>query len=62
MKDKQQIKLSIFPELVTLFEEMADHLEYCGYGDAWERECADDLINNVGTMKKRLADFGFIEP
>jgi hypothetical protein len=19
-----------------------DHLEYCGYGDSWERECAEE--------------------
>lgn len=29
----------------VLFEalfEAKDHLEYCNYGDAWERECAID--------------------
>ncbi len=29
--------------------EARDHLEYCGYGDSWERECALD-----GGMDKRL--------
>lgn len=24
-----------------------EHLEYCGYGDSWERECADGLDKEI---------------
>lgn len=27
-------------EAMLLLAEARDHLEYCGYGDRWERECA----------------------
>jgi hypothetical protein len=29
-------------ELLEALKEAKGHLEYCGYGDAWERECALD--------------------
>lgn len=35
------ISFSEYKSLVKLFQEAVAHLEYCGYGDAWERECAD---------------------
>lgn len=25
----------------------SQHLDYCGYGDSWERECAGDLPTTV---------------
>ena len=28
-------------EILELLTEAEQHLEYCGYGDNWERECAD---------------------
>ena len=38
-------------------EAASDHLDYCGYGDAWERECAihhklSDKINNALELSK----------
>lgn len=27
-------------QALNLLKEATDHLEYCGYGDSWERECA----------------------
>lgn len=41
-----------FDELKALFLEAAEHLDYCGYGDKWERECADDtrLRDRVAAM------------
>lgn len=41
-------KLS-YEELKRLAYDMAQHLEFCGYGDSWERECARDsgLIKRV---------------
>ena len=29
--------------LKELLCKAIDHLDYCGYGDAWERECSRDL-------------------
>lgn len=29
-------------KLLEVLEAAYDHLEYCGYGDSWERECARD--------------------
>ncbi len=31
-------KIKILKEALT---EARDHLEYCGYGDKWESECAE---------------------
>ncbi len=28
-------------EELELFKELLHHMEYCGWGDKWERECAD---------------------
>lgn len=33
-------KDKIIAQLVEALEEAKDHLEYCNYGDSWERECA----------------------
>lgn len=29
--------------LRKLAKELFEHLEYCGWGDSWERECSEDL-------------------
>ena len=29
-------------KVVEALKAASDHLEYCGYGDNWERECAVD--------------------
>ena len=26
-----------------LLKEAYDHLDYCGWGDSWERECSEEL-------------------
>jgi len=26
-----------------LLKEAYNHLDYCGWGDSWERECSEDL-------------------
>ena len=28
-------------EVVEIAEALRDHLDYCGWGDSWERECAE---------------------
>jgi len=38
------------PELLEMLKAAKEHLEYCGYGDSYERECAgnlDDRIQNA---------------
>ena len=30
-----------------LLKEAYDHLEYCGYGDSWERECSEQLQEDL---------------
>lgn len=36
------IPLSEYKKLAELFQEAVSHLEFCGYGDQYERECARD--------------------
>ncbi len=31
----------VIRKLHNTLEEAEAHLEYCGYGDSWERECAE---------------------
>ena len=38
----------VLRKVVMALKAARDHLDYCGYGDAWERECAQAL----GTEKK----------
>lgn len=33
-----------------LAKELHEHLEYCGWGDSWEREGAGDLMKKAGRM------------
>ena len=53
----------VFKELVKLFAEMADHLDFCGYGDQYERECArdDKLPQRVEGMRKNLEEAGLLD-
>ncbi len=44
--------ISAAPELLEALIDAKEHLEYCGYGDKWERECAEsegleDKINKA---------------
>lgn len=34
-------------EALELIDELVAHLEYCGWGDSWERECAEPLMKQV---------------
>ena len=31
----------LISQIGDALSDAIDHLEYCGYGDKWERECAD---------------------
>ena len=44
----------LLDDLLNLFEEMKDHLDHCGYGDSYERECSEDLQRDVDTMHERI--------
>jgi len=33
--------------LKTVLGESRDHHEYCGWGDSWERECAEPLQKKI---------------
>lgn len=35
-------KRTVKEELLFALEKAWEHLEYCGYGDKWERECAEE--------------------
>ncbi len=39
--------VEVIETLVAALKAAQEHLEYCGYGDAWERECAGDLSNQI---------------
>jgi hypothetical protein len=41
------------PTLRDLLSEAFDHLEYCGWGDSWERECSGDLRDRMATRLGR---------
>ena len=40
---------AVAPKLLDALRAASEHLDYCGYGDSWERECAVDsgLIKQI---------------
>lgn len=40
-----------YEELRLALQEALEHLDYCSWGDAWERECADE-----DGLRKRLPE------
>lgn len=55
-KSVKVIPFSEYKKLAKLFQEALAHLEYCGYGDSYERECAreDKLPERLERMEKRI--------
>ena len=55
------------PIMKSLYEALNDadqHLDFCGYGDSWERECAmyDKLPEKIGKALTEASEiFGEIE-
>jgi len=50
--EKKLIKAELVRELLEVLIKAEEHLDYCGYGDSWERECAKEeklpqLINST---------------
>ena len=37
----ERTKGEVIAELLDALKAAKEHLEYCGYGDSWERECAE---------------------
>jgi glutamine synthetase type III len=45
MNPLKSVKTKLTPleqQLLEALREAQEHLEYCGYGDKWERECAKE--------------------
>lgn len=42
MTDSEKIK-----EMKRLLRAAYDHLNYCGWGDSWERECSEELRHDL---------------
>jgi hypothetical protein len=49
-------------QIVDALEAASDHLDYCGYGDSWERECAEhqmlpeQISNALATGKALISE------
>ena len=37
----------IIGKLHKALQAASEHLNYCGYGDSWERECAEGLEDQI---------------
>lgn len=35
----------------------SEHLDYCGYGDSWERECSGDLEKDIGVAIGKYEEY-----
>ncbi len=50
-RELARIKIGVLKQRVRslegLLRESRDHHDYCGWGDAWERECAGDLPERI---------------
>ena len=57
-KKVKVIPLTEYKKLADSFQEALAHLEYCGYGDSYERECAreDKLPQRLEQMEKRVQE------
>lgn len=40
-------------ELFALADAMSSHLDFCGYGDSYERSCAEKLMKDVNDWRVR---------
>lgn len=51
---------TLVKELYDTLKEAHDHLCYCGYGDSWERECAEEakLDEKIEKALKRAEEEG----
>jgi len=40
-------------EALELIDALEEHLDWCGWGDKWERECSEPLRNKLGNFNQR---------
>jgi hypothetical protein len=41
--------MTALSDAITLIKELEAHLDYCGWGDRWERECSKELRKSLPT-------------
>jgi hypothetical protein len=39
-------------ELKRVIEQLLEHLEWIGWGDSWERECSEDIRDEIEALRK----------
>lgn len=49
-----------YEQLREALHKALDHLDYCGWGDSWEREVSADLRTELQDIDKRA--YGFPPP
>ena len=42
------------PRLIYMIGKLEEHLEYTGWGDSWERECAEELRKELWELNQYL--------
>ena len=47
-----------FDELAKLFIQAAEHLDYCGYGDSYERSGTEGMRKQINEMMEKLKAMG----
>lgn len=46
------------PKLIEMMERLEEHLDYCGWGDSWERECSEKLREDLANLNEELSKKG----
>ena len=41
---------NLIKQLGETLQKASDHLDYCGYGDSWERECSQTLEKDINKV------------
>ena len=61
LKRELATKDTLIEQLRDALQAAANHLDYCGYGDSWERECAreakleEKIQNALAEAEKEIA-------
>jgi hypothetical protein len=50
---KANIMAVTLEEALEMVKQLEAHLDYCGWGDSWERECAEPLMKELEEFKAR---------
>lgn len=53
------VEFELLQEVTSALADAVSHLEYCGYGDSWERECArdDGLPDRLASILEKSEKF-----